>query len=301
MGKGLISKTPKISVVMSVYNGERFLREAIDSILNQTYKDFEFIIVNDGSTDRSEKIIRSYKDKRIRLINQKNHGLVYSLNKGVKLARSDLIARMDADDVSEENRLEKQIKFIKTNKSVTLVGSSMTVIDESSKIKHIHHVLIDDPELKQELLVRSPFAHGSVIFDKKKFIKAGMYKISNWPAEDYGLWLDISKHGNFYNINEPLYRYRENSNGISSTNNHQQIMKSNQIRKKAYIIRGQLLAKKIDFKKYIALDDGLPRLVRMLDDFKTINNSLWSLEFRNKYYLLVNRLILKKIIKSHRT
>jgi glycosyltransferase involved in cell wall biosynthesis len=121
---------PLISVVMPVYNAAQYLREAIDSILNQTFRDFEFIIINDGSTDRSLEIIQSYNDDRIRLINQKNTGLAKALNNGIAIAKSDFIARMDADDISIPERLTSQFSFLESNVDVVAVGSNAEVIDK---------------------------------------------------------------------------------------------------------------------------------------------------------------------------
>ncbi|MCP8319033.1 MAG: glycosyltransferase, partial [Candidatus Methylarchaceae archaeon HK01B] len=124
-------KSPKITILMSVYNGEKYLREAIDSILNQTFKDFEFLIINDGSTDRTVEILRSYHDSRIKIItNEKNMGLTKSLNKGLKIARSEYVARMDADDISYPRRLEVQYEYMKKNPDVGIVGSWNDVIDD---------------------------------------------------------------------------------------------------------------------------------------------------------------------------
>jgi glycosyltransferase involved in cell wall biosynthesis len=122
--------SPKVTVLMSVYNGEEHLREAIDSILNQTYKNFEFLIIDDGSTDGSVNIIRSYLDPRIRLIkNKKNIGITRSLNKGLKLARGEYIARMDDDDIAFPERLEKQVRFLNEHVNVGLVGGSDITIN----------------------------------------------------------------------------------------------------------------------------------------------------------------------------
>ncbi len=119
-----MKEKPRVTVLMSVYNGEKYLREAIDSILNQTFKDFEFLIIDDGSTDSSADIIRSYTDFRIRLIqNEKNIGLTRSLNKGLKLAKGEYIARMDVDDISLPIRFEKQVSFLDKYEDVKLVGS----------------------------------------------------------------------------------------------------------------------------------------------------------------------------------
>ena len=122
---------PKVSVVMSVYNSEPFIRDAINSILGQTFQDFEFIIINDGSTDGSLQIIQSYGDSRIRITSQENLGLTKSLNKGIGIARGEYIARQDADDISEPSRLEKQVAVLEQNSRAVLVSSNIRYFSEA--------------------------------------------------------------------------------------------------------------------------------------------------------------------------
>ena len=137
---------PLISVVMSVYNGEKYLKRSIDSILNQTFKDFEFIIINDGSTDKSLEIIKSYDDDRIVLIDQENKGLTKSLNIGIKTASGKYIARQDADDVSLPDRLKKQVDFLEVREDVVLLGCrAYEVIGE----KRILSRYFEENELKE--------------------------------------------------------------------------------------------------------------------------------------------------------
>ena len=128
-------KNPKVTVLMSVYNGEKYLQEAIDSILEQTFKDFEFLIINDGSTDKTGEILESYHDLRIKIINnEKNIGLTKSLNKGLKLARGEYIARQDADDISMPERLEKEVEFLETHQDYAVVGAFAKIINKNSEI-----------------------------------------------------------------------------------------------------------------------------------------------------------------------
>ena len=122
---------PKVSVVMSVYNSEPFIRDAIKSILGQSFQDFEFIIINDGSTDGSLQIIQSYGDSRIRITSQENLGLTKSLNKGIGIARGEYIARQDADDISEPSRLEKQVAVLEQNSRAVLVSSNIRYFSEA--------------------------------------------------------------------------------------------------------------------------------------------------------------------------
>ena len=126
--------TPVISILMSVYNGEKYLHAAVDSILKQTFKDFEFIIINDGSIDRSREILESYQDERIVLIHQENKGLTRALNKGLSLAKGEFIARMDADDSCKPERLEKQVAFLRENPGIVLLGSNCFNIDGDGDI-----------------------------------------------------------------------------------------------------------------------------------------------------------------------
>ena len=123
------AKDPKVTVLMSVYNGERFLREAVECILNQTFRDFEFLIINDGSTDGTRDIILSYKDSRIRLVNNKdNVGLTKSLNKGLAMSSGELVARQDSDDISSLHRLAQQVNFLDSHPEVVAIGSQIKAI-----------------------------------------------------------------------------------------------------------------------------------------------------------------------------
>ena len=174
---------PKVTVLMSVYNGKRYLREAIDSILDQTFRDFEFLIINDGSTDSSSDIIRSYDDSRIRLIeNEKNIGLTRSLNKGLKLARGEYIARMDADDRSMPERLEKEILFLDKNKNVGLVGTYFLMVNKSGKV--LSTFSPGTSGLSEKLLEGNMFGHGSTMFRADCIEKVGYYREEFRSAQD---------------------------------------------------------------------------------------------------------------------
>lgn len=209
----------KISVVMSVYNGEKYLREAIESILNQTFRDFEFIIIDDGSTDRSLEIIKEFeqKDNRIKIISRKNKGLIYSLNEGIKLARGEYIARMDADDISKINRLEKQIKYMQEN-DLDICGSWAEGIDTlGNKIKDLNYSP-DINKIKTFTLLHNSFIHSSVMFKKDIFEKVGGYKKFFKHIEDYELWTRIVFKYRAGNIPEALIRYRLHDEQITKKN-----------------------------------------------------------------------------------
>ena len=198
-----------ISVVMSVYNSENYLEEAILSILNQTYKNFEFIIINDGSTDRSLDIIEKYakKDNRIKVISRENRGLIYSLNEGIKLSKGKYIVRMDSDDISLENRFQKQIEFMENNLDVGVCGTNIIAFDDTKEF--ISSFYQDDKMLKAETLFSSPFAHPSVIIRKEIIEKYNLFYDEEFLfAEDLELWGRMAKYTNFHNIKEPLLKYR---------------------------------------------------------------------------------------------
>ena len=213
---------PKISVVMSVYNGEKHLRESIESILNQTFTDFEFIIVNDGSTDNSLEIIKSYDDERIKIINnEENIGLTKSLNKAIKQARGVYIARQDADDISLSNRLELQFKFLEKHPEVALLGTGIYVIDENGDEieKRIMH-----PNPKRSLLKGNRFIHGSVMFRKSVIDELGAYNETLRYSQDYELWLRLSKEYDVRNLTVPLYKLRMHKSSILSRKVEEQQM-----------------------------------------------------------------------------
>ena len=213
---------PKISVLMPVYNGEKFLTEAIDSVLNQSFKNFELIIVNDGSTDGSAEIIKRYNDNRIVVItHKKNMGLVYSLNEGVSLCKSEYLARMDGDDISEKNRFKTQIEYLNDHTEVGLCGTWAKSINEAG-------IIVDYMIPPNNLLSRYNFWKPGVIIHPTLMIRTELLKKYGYGnqydrAEDYDLWMRMGKDGVVIrNIPIFLYRYRINPNGISNSNRAEQ-------------------------------------------------------------------------------
>jgi len=207
---------PKISVVMSVYNGGKYLEDSVKSILTQTYQDFEFIIVNDASTDDSLEIIKKIEDCRLRIItNPENIGLTKSLNKGIQLARGEYIARMDVDDISLPHRFETQVNFLEKNPDYALVGSSYYQIDKDNKTNALINVLTDNAQIKQGMTKQNWFGHGSVMMRKYVFLQVGGYDERFQLAQDYDLWLRIAECYKVANIAEPLYKWRTTKSGIS--------------------------------------------------------------------------------------
>jgi glycosyltransferase involved in cell wall biosynthesis len=192
---------------MSVYNAEKYLSEAIESILEQTYENFEFIIINDGSVDKSLDIIKNYmnKDNRIILISRENRGLPYSLNEGIRLSKGKYIARMDADDISLPKRLELQIKFMEKNIDVGVCGTA--VLNLTTGARWI--LSSTDKRLRSELLFSTIFAHPTVMIRKVLILNNQLfYNETFLQSQDFELWIRMAEYTKFANLKTPLLRYR---------------------------------------------------------------------------------------------
>ena len=226
---------PMVTVLMSVYNGEKFLKEAMDSILTQTFTDFEFLIINDGSTDNSVKIIESYNDSRIRLINnEKNLKLIASLNKGISLARGKYIARMDCDDISSPTRLEKEVNFLEDSLEYGLVGTFYTVIDGAGKEQYNKSYPSNNDLIKLFLSLNCPLAHGSIM-GRTELFRQNLYGSEEYSAvEDYELWTRMAKVTKIHNIPEYLFKYRIYGESFSNTKTQQMYNETLEISKKSY-------------------------------------------------------------------
>lgn len=208
---------------MSVYNGEKYLREAVDSILNQTFCDFEFIVVDDGSTDRTWTILQSYGDPRIVLLrNEENIGLTRSLNRGLAVARGDYIARMDADDISLPERFEKQAKALDENPRLGLVGSNTYLFNASGRRKTKKYPQTDF-EIRWQLLFSNSLSHPAVMFRRHLVEKVGFYNETLPIAQDYEFFSRMAEHGEVGNLPQPLLvrRYREER--VSVVQSEQQV------------------------------------------------------------------------------
>jgi glycosyltransferase involved in cell wall biosynthesis len=199
---------------MSVYNGQRFVAETIESVLDQTYKDFEFIIVNDGSTDGTGQIIKRYKDRRIQVINSPaNLGLPAALNLGVRSSNGAYIARVDADDPCFPDRFEKQVRFLDAHSDIQAVGGAAVVVNEAGRrlclIKHP-----SAPEVIRKTLPKnSCFVHGAVMMRRSAFEQVDGYREQFTYAQDYDLWLRMSERGALANLDDEVVRrtFRVNS------------------------------------------------------------------------------------------
>jgi len=209
----------EISVLMSVFNGERYLSQAIESILNQTFTDFEFLIINDGSTDKSRDIVLSFHDPRIRLIdNPSNFGLAKSLNIGIDLAKGKYIARMDADDISVPERLEKQINFIRLNSCYSLVFTNVELINNQGEFIGYwdDDISADSSDLILKLLPEKNCVAHPTLLIKRDILARFKYLTFQKNSQDWNLWLRLaSRNFKFAKINEKLLKYRIHENSLT--------------------------------------------------------------------------------------
>lgn len=193
-----------VTIAIPVFNGGEYIRDAIQSVLNQTFKDFELLIINDGSTDNSMEIAQLYNDKRIKIINDgKNRGLVYRLNQSVELAKGKYYARMDADDIMHPDRIQRQIDYLTVNPEIDVVGTAIYSIDAHNVIKGAYEAC----EHFKNMEIPG-FVHPSVM-GKTSWFRQNMYDARYLRAEDLELWLRTRGQSKFANINEQLMYYRE--------------------------------------------------------------------------------------------
>jgi glycosyltransferase involved in cell wall biosynthesis len=212
--------TPKISVVMSVFNGGRYLAQALDSIFQQSFADFELIAIDDGSSDRSAEILRERRDPRLRVItNEVNIGLTRSLNRGLAAARGLYVARHDADDVSHPDRFARQAAFLDANPSFALVGARLRIIDEHGRLQSSREVSpSSELGVRWTLLFSSPFAHSSVMFRRTiVYGELGGYDESFQFNQDFELWSRLSERHGALNLREALLDYRAHRESIAGS------------------------------------------------------------------------------------
>jgi glycosyltransferase involved in cell wall biosynthesis len=229
-------------VVLPVWNGERFLAEAIESVTAQTLVAFELLIVNDGSTDRTDEIAAeaARNDPRIIVLNRPHGGIAEALNTGIEMARADYVARMDADDVALPSRLEKQIAFLNAHPECVLVGTDVDVIDVEGEAIGVMTFPAHHQEIVQALITgASPaVAHPAIMMRKGAVLAAGGYRQEHVPAEDLDLWLRLVDFGQMANLKEPLLRYRMHPSATSIRDGNQQQATSVLLRAAARARRG---------------------------------------------------------------
>jgi GT2 family glycosyltransferase len=220
---------PTVSVLMPVYNAERYLDQAVESILGQTFRDFEFLIINDGSTDRSGAILSSYagRDRRIRVISRANTGYTVALNELLSLAAGALVARMDADDVALPERFTRQVDFLRAHGDVVCVGTAVHLVDGAGRFLREGHPAMDHDTIQQRALDGDcPLNHPSVMMRRAAVQAVGGYRPEFEPAEDLDLWLRLGEVGRLASLSDVLMKYRQHQHSFSEQQQRRQLERS---------------------------------------------------------------------------
>ena len=286
------TRMPKISVLMSAFNAEKYIRETIESVLGQSFIDFEFIIINDGSTDQTEAIIKKYKDERIRYFYQENSGLSKALNYGLKISKGDYIARIDADDLCYRNRLEIQHEFMENNPDYVVCGSYTDVIDENGKfIYQYSGIPCLNKDIQLEMKMKNCIVHSSSFYTRDAALKInGYYEPIKQYFEDYMFFSQIIKIGKAFNFDYSLIKYRVTPGAISTRTKEKKYDKLvKDVIKRGFILDDEkvylfsLKAKKS--KKYIQLSNHYLTLSRLILRYqKDYINSILSFTQAVKIY-----------------
>jgi glycosyltransferase involved in cell wall biosynthesis len=209
--------SPPVSVMMTVFNGQEFLSETIDSVLGQSFRDFEFVIVDDGSTDATGDILSRYvlRDSRICVLREGKKGRAASLNLAISLAKGKYVANIDADDLAMPGRLQEQVAFMERNPEVGVLGSAFELITDSGRAMNIMRHPLEDSEIRSAMLRYNPICHSSVIFRRDVALALGGYRRVFEPSEDFDLWLRMSERSRIANLHNVLVRYRTHANQLS--------------------------------------------------------------------------------------
>ncbi len=302
-----IEHIPAVSVLLSVHNGARYLRPAIDSILGQTWTDFEFLIIDDASTDATPELLDTYTDERIRILrNAENRGLTASLNRGLLAARAPLLARMDADDVAYPQRLERQLAYFERHPETILLGAACRNVDGDGRRIRINRLPETDAELRIWQLFRNSFVHPLVMM-KTDLARREGFNEQLYAAQDYDLWVRLSAHGPIANLPEPLLDYRVHGGSISATKLQQQLETVTRVHERQlrawgvqptpeqlhiHRVIGQTMAPtRIDEAAALAAADWLKRLIAHNDKmqtydpalFRSVMQTLWLGVFQRKH------------------
>lgn len=251
----MVKENIAVSIIMSVYNAENYLNEAIDSILNQTFQDFEFIIVEDASTDSSYKILKEYEDKRIKIIrNKSNIGLTRSLNKALKYATGKYIARMDADDICMPTRLEKQIHYMEKHRNVALISCSFMRFGESEQKTIIR---MNEVQIKGQLMFGSVLPHPGFIFRREIYSKYKIrYNEKMKYAQDYDFQVRVARKFKIACLPDILIKYRVSDKQISSQKSLEQQECANRVRQSQLYYYGiKCNQKQIELIRRIYMDE----------------------------------------------
>jgi glycosyltransferase involved in cell wall biosynthesis len=269
----------EISVVLAVYNGEKYLKEAIDSILSQTFSNFEFIIINDGSTDSTPDIISSYGDSRVLCFNNAiNKGLIYSLNKGLSESRGKYLARMDADDISLPQRLQLQYDYLEAHPDVGICGSNVEAFFNTKQKSVIIRFPETDKLIRVFTFFQPPFSHPAVMMRREVLVKNNLsYTDKFLHSEDYALWVELLKYTKTYNIPSILLRYRIHEESVTASTRTDKSFINSLLIQNQYI-RGKNITISLDdtilfsrfvnrYGEYLLDSDAQETINRILKDF----------------------------------
>ena len=232
---------PRVSVLLPVYNGARYLPAAIDSVLAQTFGAFEFLILDDGSTDDTPRILARYAacDPRIRVVTRENRGLTVSLNELIEAAKAPLLARMDADDICLPDRFQKQVAYLDAHPEVDTLGGHALYVDEDDRPIFVPGLPLDHERIDaMNLTGRVALVHPSVMMRATSIRRIGGYDLAYPRAEDLDLWLRLAERGRLANLSDTVLRYRFTSGGVSGGNVNQQAALARQACEAAWMRRG---------------------------------------------------------------
>lgn len=275
------TKTPRVSVLMPAYNSEKYIGEAIESILNQTFTDFEFIIINDGSTDNTPKIIKEYakKDKRIKFIDNKtNKGIVAVLNQGLDLCKGKYIARMDSDDISLPTRFAKQVDYMDKHPECGVVGTAIQVFGAKSWVWQT----ASSVKLLDLLVHGSQVAHPTAMIRTSVLRDNKIYYDSQYPhAEDYAFWMSIVQVSEIHNLQTILLHYRWHSSNVSVVHQKTQLESAERAR---YNLLKQFLTSEKEITKILDLTRELHQHFWLFNLFPIIRRKQYEIT-KTKYYL----------------
>lgn len=301
---------PTVSIIMSVYNGEQYLSIAIDSILNQTFTDFEFVIINDYSTDQSKAIIQSYADERIvYLENEKNIGLAASLNKGIAIAKGKYIARMDDDDVAFPERLQRQVAFLEENREIGLLGTYAEIGGKQTGLrKHSEY----SDELKVRTFFSCQFCHPTVMIRKEVLDQNNLrYNEAFSTAQDYDLWSRMLKCTDFATLPDVLLKYRTHDKQVSVSKRQLQIEATTDIYEQMvsslnlqFTEEMKMLHRKVAVFQFLQAKQDVPKIGDYFQQLIEANNKLdvfpklYFARFLSEYYYnIVNKTETHKLLR----
>jgi glycosyltransferase involved in cell wall biosynthesis len=274
----VVLRDPSVSVLLPVYNCERYIGDSIASILSQTFVDYEIIIIDDGSTDRSSEIVQAFQDPRLNFIRQDNRGLAATLNRGISLARGRYIARQDQDDLSHPDRLALQVAYMESHPRCGLLGTWAQIMEGDTLTERFHRHPVVPSELRYHLLFNNPFVHSSVLLRRSVLEAIGGYSAdpARQPPEDYELWSRISRQHDIANLPQVLLNYREIPGSMSRVGPSPFREKLIMISSENIAAASNLTVADPDIRAIAAITHGAADTLLSRPDFRRMQNILFS-------------------------